>query len=191
MDTLQLFTHIRILIGIVLGLGITHLLRHSAGLVEHPKRAKVWWVHLIWVLSTFLYLVHFWWWEFRLDTFSHWTFASYLFVILYTIVLYLLCALLFPEHIDGYRDFREYLLARRQWFFGALAAAYVLDFFDTWMKGAHYWHALGPEYIVRGIVFVALCSVAMRTRNLKFHSVFAVLGLLYQLSFILRLYYVE
>lgn len=190
-DPSQLFTHIRIIIGIVLGLGLTHLLRNAAHLVEHPKKTRVWWVHLVWALSTFLYLVHFWWWELRLDTVPHWNFAAYLFVILYAVLLYLMCALLFPEDISDYSGFRDYFLSRRRWFFGVLAIVYLLDFIDTWLKGAGYLHALGPEYIVRGAVFVTLCLIAMRTRNARFHGAFAVLGIIYQLSFILRLYYVE
>lgn len=187
----QLFTHIRVIIGVVLGLGLTHVLRHLAHIVEHPRLARTWWVHLIWAFSTFLYLVHFWWWEFHLNTISHWNFTAYLFVILYAVLLYLLCALLFPEDLSGYDGFRDYFLSRRQWFFGVLAIAYLLDFVDTWMKGTAHLHALGAEYIVRGVVFVVLCLVAMRTRNERFHGAFAVLGLIYQLSFILRLYYVE
>ena len=190
-DPAQLFTHIRIIIGIVLGLGLTHLLRNAARLVEHPKKTRVWWVHLVWALSTFLYLVHFWWWELRLDTVPHWNFAAYLFVIVYAVLLYLMCALLFPEDISDYDGFRDYFLSRRRWFFGVLALAYLLDFIDTWLKGAGYLHALGPEYIARGAVFVILCLIAMRTRNARFHAAFAVLGIIYQLSFILRLYYVE
>lgn len=186
-----LFGHIRIIIGIVLGLGLTHLLRHAARIVEHPHRARIWWVHLVWALSTLLYLLHFWWWELRLDTITHWTFASYLLVITYTVSLYLLCALLFPEDMSDYAGFRDYFEARGHWFFGVLAIVYLLDFLDTWLKGASYVHMLGPEYIVRCVVFVALSLVAMRNRNARFQGAFAILGIAYQLSFILRFYFIE
>lgn len=190
-DPTQLFTHVRVIIGVVLGLGLTHLLRHAAQFVEHPRRDRIWWVHLVWVASMFLYLVHFWWWEFHLHTIASWNFASYAFVVLYTVLLYLLCVLLFPEDLSDYQGYRDYFLSRRAWFFGALAAVYVVDFLDTWLKGATYLHALGPEYAIRGLVFVILCLIAMRTRNARFHGAFAVLGILYQVSFILRLYFVE
>lgn len=49
----------------ILGLGVSHLLRGVARMVQHPKEYKVFWVHLVW--SLFLYLLHFWWWEFRLQ----------------------------------------------------------------------------------------------------------------------------
>lgn len=186
-----LFTHIRIIIGVVIGLGLTHLLRHASHIVEHPHRNRVWWVHLVWVFSTFLYLVHFWWWEFHLDTIQHWNFLAYLFLILYAVLLFLLCALLFPEDLSDYNGYRDYFLSRKQWFFGVLTAVYLCDFVDTWLKGPTYLHALGPEYIVRGAVFVVLGLYAMRSRNVRFHGAFAVLGLLYQISFILRMYLFE
>lgn len=190
-DPTQLFTHVRIIIGVVLGLGLTHLLRHAVEIVQHPRRHGIWWVHLVWVASTFLYLVHFWWWEFHLLLIHDWNFASYLFVVLYAVLLYLLCVLLFPDDLSGYRGYRDYFLSRRAWFFGTLAVVYVVDFLDTWLKGAAYLHALGPEYAVRGLVFVILCLIAMRTRNARFHGAFAVLGILYQMSFILRRYFLD
>lgn len=187
--TSPLFTHVRIIIGIVLGLGLTHLLRQAVRIVEHPRRNRVWWVHVVWALAIFVYLIHFWWWEFRLDTITHWSFATYLFLILYTVLLYLLCALLFPEDISDYNDWQDYFLSRRVWFFGVLAVVYLFDLVDTWLKGASYAHALGVEYIARSVVFVILSLIAMRTRDKRFHATFAVLGLFYEASYILRLYY--
>lgn len=186
-----LFTHVRIIIGIILGLGLTHLLRHVVSIVEHPRRHRVWWVHLVWALAIFVYLIHFWWWEFRLDTIPHWNFPTYLFLILYTILLYLLCALLFPDDISDYDGWQDYLLSRRGWFFGVLAVVYLFDMVDTWLKGASYAQALGVEYLVRSAVFVVLSLIAMRTRNKRFHATFAVLGLLYEATYILRLYYAQ
>lgn len=184
----QLFVHIRVVMGIVLGLGLTHLLRQAARFVVHPHKARLWWVHLVWMAYLFLYLVHFWWWEFQLDTLTHWTYATYLFLILYTVLLFLLCALLVPEDISDYAGFRDYFMQRRLWFFGAMTAMYVLDVIDTWVKGAAYAHSLGPEYAVRRAIAIPLCLIAMRTRNRYYHAGFAVLALAYQIAVISRLY---
>lgn len=187
----DIYTHIRIAIGIVIGLGLTHLLRGMARLIEHPRREGIWWVHLAWVLSIFLYLIHFWWFEFELGTITRWNFLIYLFLILYAVLLYLLCALLFPEDISDYRGFRDYFLARRHWFFGVLASVFVLDFADTWLKGSAHFVTLGPEYIARGVVFIVLSLVAVATRNARYQASFAVLGVLYQVFYMVRLYYVQ
>ncbi|HVX04397.1 MAG TPA: hypothetical protein VHA71_04660 [Rhodanobacteraceae bacterium] len=187
----DIYTHIRIVIGIVIGLGLTHLLRGMARLIEHPKREGIWWVHLVWVLSIFLYLIHFWWFEFELGAITHWNFPIYLFLILYAVLLYVLCALLFPEDISDYRGFRDYFMARRHWFFGVLALVFVLDFADTWLKGSAHFVTLGPEYVARGAVFIALSLVAIGTRNTRYHAAFAVFGVVYQVTYMVRLYYVQ
>lgn len=96
------FIHVRILIGIVLGLSITSLLTGLARLIQHPKRDKLYWVHLGWVFSILLGLIHFWWWQFELRNVANWNFELYFFVTFYATLYYLLCALLFPAKIDDY-----------------------------------------------------------------------------------------
>jgi hypothetical protein len=184
----ELYLHVRVLLGMVVGLGLTHLLRHFARIVEHPAKVRVYWVHLVWALSTFLFLLHFWWWEFRLAAIPDWTFPRYLFVVLYALLLYLLCALVFPEHLDEYDGYRGYFYARRRWIFGTLALVYVFDYADTLLKGVDYLYSFGSEYDIRNSAYVLLCVVAMTTRRSWFHATFAVVGLVYQLSWIIRMF---
>jgi hypothetical protein len=186
---MDVYQHVRIVMSILVGLSVTHLLRGAAGLVEHPRRTRVYWVHLVWVLFIFLYLVHFWWWEFRLTKIPTWTFPLYFFVIFYGVLLYLLCALLFPEDLTDYDGFKSYFYSRRRWFFGVLAAMFVIDIWDTIVKGRTYVHMLGFEYDVRTFAFIACSLIAIKTKNEYFHAAFALIGTLYEVSFIIRLYY--
>jgi hypothetical protein len=188
MEPHEFFFHVRILLGMVVSLALTQLLRGVARIIEHPKRFAVYWVHALWVLSMFVYLVHFWWWQLLLSTQQAWTFTLCLFLIFYALILYLLSTLLLPEQLTEYQDYRDYFLSRRAWFFGTLALAYVVDFYDSWFKGAEHFASLGAEYIVRNLAYVALCVVAIVTRAPRFHAAFAVLGLLYQVSWIIRMY---
>lgn len=181
-----IYFHVRILLGMIVGLGLTHLLRHVARIVEHPRQRKIYWLHLVWALSVFLFLLHFWWWELRLAGVGHWTFNIYLFVALYALLLYLLCALVFPESLDDYASYRDYFYARRRWFFGVLIAVYLVDFADTWLKGPAYFQHFGTEYLVRNAAYIVAGAIAIATRNPWFHGAFAVGGLLYQLSWIVR-----
>lgn len=182
----SLFTHVRILLGMVVGLGLTHLIRHFARIIDRPVRERVYWVHLVWAVSMFVYLLHFWWWEFRLAGSVHWTFMLYLYVALYALLLYLLCAIVFPDSLEGYSGFEDYFYSRRKWFFGLLALAYVVDLGDTYIKGRQYFDSFGPELELRSLAYVAMCMVAIATDNRRFHAVFAVASLLYQLSWIVR-----
>lgn len=185
-DTGAIYLHVRVLLGMIVGLGLTHLLRHVARIVEHPNAKRVYWVHLLWVLSVFLFLLHFWWWEFRLSAMVQWTFNLYLFVALYALLLYLLCVFILPDSLDGYIDYRDYFYSRRRWFFGALAVVYVVDFADTWFKGQAYLEGFGLEYPIRNIAHVVACLIAIATARTWFHATFVILAVLYQLSWIVR-----
>lgn len=58
--TSEIFLHIRVVMGIVLGFGITRLLAGVAKFVQHPHRQRPDLVHIGWVFSLLLMLVHFW-----------------------------------------------------------------------------------------------------------------------------------
>lgn len=184
--TSALYLHVRVLLGMIVGLGLTHLLRHFARIVEQPKRHRIYWVHLVWVLSMFIYMLHFWWWEFRLATVTEWTFNLYLFVVIYALLLYLLCALVFPESLDENGSYRDYFYQRRGWFFGVLIAVYVIDYLDTWVKGSDYLHSFGVAFPVRNASYVLASLIAMKTNRAWYHALFAVCGLGFQLYWIGR-----
>ncbi len=143
METVYL--HVRVLLGMVVGLSLTHLLRHFARIVERPRHRRLYWVHLLWAVFMFSDLLLFWWWEFRLSGVVRWSFNLYLFITLYALLLYLLCALVFPENLEEGRGYRDYFNDRRHWFFGLLALAFAVDFIDTWIKGPAYFHSFGGE----------------------------------------------
>jgi hypothetical protein len=182
------YFHIRILLGMVLGLSITTLLKGLAQFVQHPGRQPVYWVHIGWAVAMFQLLTHFWWWEYRLVHVVDWTYLTYAFLIGYIVLFYLLCTLLFPDDIRDYGGYRDYFLSRRKWFFGLMALSYVVDFGDTLVKGRDYFVSLGAEYPFRNLGYIMLCLIAMRTRSERFHRAFVIVALLYEMSWIYRLY---
>src|SRR6202453_4730117 len=187
----DLYQHVRVVISIIVGLCITTLLNGFARFVQHPRRAKVSILHLGWAASLLLWVIHFWWWEFRLALVPQWTFAIYFFIILYAILFYSLCTFLFPSDLQDYSGYEEYFISRRKWFFGFLAATQVADIIDTNLKGTVYLHSLGIEYPIRIAVSLIVCAVAMFTSNRRIQLGLLAVSLLYQVSFILRLYSTE
>jgi hypothetical protein len=115
-----------------------------------------------------------------------WTLQLYLFLLFYAVLIYLLCALLFPSDLEGYSGFEDYFLDRRIWFFSGSALLVLIDLTDTWMKGAEYFADLGVEYQVRGALTVLACFVAMSTKNRWFHGTFAVLSTAWLLAWAVR-----
>ncbi|TIU66111.1 MAG: hypothetical protein E5W25_18885 [Mesorhizobium sp.] len=184
----DVFPHIRIVMGMVIGLGVTRLLSGVARLVQHPGQYRLYSVHLAWVGSMLLLLVHFWWWEFGLFQIESWTFGKYLFIIFYAVTLFLLCALLFPDSMLDYTSYEDYFYSRRAWFFGLLGTTYLLDVIDTLLKGEEHFARYGHEYLIRTPVFVGLCIAAIMVRDRRFHIAFVAVTLIYQVSFILRLF---
>lgn len=184
-DSAQLYGHLRILMATIIGLGVARLLIGFASMIEQPDRTKLSAVHLMWTASILLTLVNFWWWEFGLFSVIHWTYGDYIFLIAYCIVLFMLSALVFPSNIEKYRNYEDFFLSRRRWFFAFFAVSVIFDIFDSALKGWNYL-AFDPEYAVAVPVALVVSVIGIRTRSHTFHLVVASVQLLYQLSWSLR-----
>jgi hypothetical protein len=182
------FIHVRMVLGMVVSLAIARLLSGFARFVQHPGRLKVYWIHMLWAAHVLIMLIHFWWWEFALSHIGPWHFGQFAFLIVYSATLYLLCAMLFPDDIAEYKGYGDYFMQRRRWFFGILALVVVLDVIDTWMKGLPHLRAQGLEYGLHTAVVLLLCAVAASTTQRRFHACFVGASLVYQASWIYRLY---
>ncbi|HEX3422563.1 MAG TPA: hypothetical protein VHS33_04070 [Sphingomicrobium sp.] len=184
----ETFIHVRIIVAVVLGLGLTRMLAGVGRFIQHPRRKPLYLTHLIWVAVIILGIVHFWWFELGLARIQPWPFELFVFVLFYAFLFYLLATLLVPDEIDEYASYEDYFLSRRVWFFGLLAATVPVDLIDTLVKGPAYFQSLGLEYPLRLAGVLVLSAVAAWTRNRKFQLAFAALYLLYLVSWILRLY---
>jgi hypothetical protein len=185
---MEMYLHVRVLFSIILGLGISRLLSGVARIVQHPKQYKVYWVHLAWALFLFLYLIHFWWWEYRLQDVRQWTFLLYFFIAMYAVLLFLLCVLLFPEEMKDYDDFKSYFYSRQRWIFSLMTVLFIADFADTLIKGSAYLHILSPGYYIRTAVFIVLSAVAIKVMDERFHAGFAILATASEILLILKDY---
>jgi hypothetical protein len=172
-----MFNYVMVLASVIIGLGITHLLTGVAGVIQHPNRAKVYWIHLAWVAATFLRAIFWWWFEFQFSTVTKWTFSLYFFVLTYALLIYLWCALLFPRDLAGYDGYKDYFYSRRKWCFGVGLAAVVADIADTLLKGTAHFVALGPLYIGLQVLWTVLFLIALRTRNERFHACFVLVAI--------------
>ena len=185
---MDLYQHVRVVLSILVGFSLTRLLNAAPQLAQH-ERKRVYWVHLVWCLFMFFYVIAFWWWEFQLETVQRWTFPLYVFVIVYCVLLYFLCALLSPSNLSHYDGFKEYFFSRRKWFFGAMAVTMVADLYDDYMKGPKFFQGLGHINQFR-IGFIMLFSLlAIKVRNERFHAAFAVLALVFEVAEDLREYF--
>ncbi len=177
------FAHIKTVIGIILGLSITHSLKGAIKIIEHPPKLKPYWIQLCWGFYMFLATVYFWWFEVHLSEVTDWNFFKYLFIITYTINYYILAVSLFPE--DGNdKDDEEYFFNRKKWFFGFLASLFIFDFFDTYLKGADYFSRIEIPYIIRGVLHIVGCIVGMTSKKKIVHALLLIAFLIYQIAWI-------
>jgi hypothetical protein len=130
-----LFSHVRVVIGMVVSLSVARILTGIALFIQHPGKLKAYPVHLAWAAFLLLFLLHFWWWEFRLQALTTIGFGVYLFLICYCCLFFLLAVFLFPTTLDDYAGYEDYFYSRRRWFFGAFALVFAVDLLDTALKG--------------------------------------------------------
>lgn len=184
----ELFPHVRIVMGTVIGLGVTRLLMTVAGIIQHPMRGKVSALHMLWIGSMLLELILFWWWEFALRSFEFWSFGIVLFLMSYAITLFLMAALLSPDNISEYKGYEDFFLKRRNWFFGLLATTFLLDLVDTMIKGESHWTRFDWTYFAQVPIGLLLCILAWKSRNRRVHLTIVGLHLLHQFVLILNFF---
>jgi hypothetical protein len=180
------FEYVMVLVSIILGLGITYLLRGIGGIIDRrtgfgpPLRLSA--AHSIWLAFLFWWMVNFWWWEFRFfELETEWSLGLYLFLILYSVSLFLLAVILIPSTWDHVNDVGEFFLARRAWFYSFFLLVIALDGADSYLKGGwSYILELGPLTWALWVGMVIVCGVGLRTRKLRVHTVGAALLLALQ-----------
>jgi MFS superfamily sulfate permease-like transporter len=188
----EFFPHIRIVMGMVIGLGITRILMGIAVLIQHPQhRPKLSAIHLLWALSILGELILFWWWEFELFALKDWSFGVFAFLIGYAITLFMLCALLFPDKIEEYDGYEDFFLKRRHWFFGIFALTFALDVIDSLIKGSPYFDNLGIGYLIQVPMGIVLCLIAIRTTDRRYHLGLVLVHLAYQAAWIGQLFTID
>ncbi|MDR5769997.1 hypothetical protein [Caballeronia sp. LZ028] len=184
---MEKFTHVRIVMGMIVSLGLTHMLKGISTTIHHRAQSNPYPIHMAWVASLILNVLQFWWWEFSLSEIHVWTFGIYLYLIFYAFIIYLMCAMLFPDSIKEYRDYCDYFMSRRAWFFGLLLAESLIDIGDSLIKGEIHVAGLGDMYWLKTAAVALGALIAMRTRNQVYHASFVALNLTAQLLFVAKM----
>jgi hypothetical protein len=84
------------------------------------------------------------WWS----SHDNWYAYQYLFITLYSVVLFFLAAMLYPWDMDRDIDIRAYFFRNRFWFFGAMFIAWSIDIPETMIKASADLRPLPQEYFL-------------------------------------------
>lgn len=183
------FEYVAVLISIIAGLALAQILRGVGRMVTDKNGPEPYWVHLIWTLYLFLYIVSFWWWEFRLDT-VEWSLSLYLIIVTYATLLFFASLVIQPGTLHGVDSYKEYYYLRRRWIFGLIIAASLWDFVDTYAKGAGHFWSLGIIYPIVMAIVIFGGIVAIFTANERFHKIFSVVWILSWSSFMYQNFFI-
>jgi hypothetical protein len=185
----EMYPHVRVVLGIILGLGIAALLTGIASIIENPRRLGWSAIHMSWVAWALISIVTYWWWEFSLSGTFKWTFASYFFLVAYSSLYFLLARMLFPVDMRGHDTYEANLIERRVWFFTLVALITLLDVYDTSLKGASRWRMLGEAYPAHTVTMLAIAGVGIWRRERRVHLALALLAAVYQTVYLATEYF--
>lgn len=174
------FEYLSVLISIVLALGMTRVLAGIGEMLQARSRRKIYWVHLIWVLNLFLYLIVAWWIFYRWRNQQTWTFYLFLFVLISPTILYLASILLFPpeSEADELVDYKRHYYANHRAFFILFGLFTPVDIIDSLLKGVPHFLDLGPQYLISAALYFAGFITAAITRSERYHKFYAIFFLL-------------
>ena len=168
------FEYLSVLVSIIVGLGITHLLTGVGRFLGGPEAPRVFKVHVAWTVNLVLYQAFFWWFTFKWADEATWTFGTFLFVLGYAILLYLLTVILYPVEVEPGFDFRAHFHRRRRWFFRLLAFVGLIDVVDTMLKGEANVSAVPAIGIAMLILNIGGPLVAATIERHRFHVAYAI-----------------
>lgn len=166
------FNYLSVLISIILGLGITRLLKGLGQQIEFRAEIRSYWPSLCWAMTLLLIHVQTWWSMFGLRFVTNWSFLAFLVVLLQPIVLYLQAALILPSMIAGEKvDLRRHYYAQSRGFFGLMCALLLISLAKSLMLSGT---LPRPADLGFHIAFLALSALMTISRRPRLHEVNAV-----------------
>ena len=170
------FNYVAVLVSIVTGLAATNLMSGLSEMIQVANRRRIYWVHILWIISFFMELMLYWWVLYRWRVATNWTFFLFVWVTVPGILIYLASAILFPGELEstGSPTWRDYYYANRRGFFFIFGAIAPLDIIDTLLKGRQHFIEQGPFYLPFIGIWGFGCLIAGITRNEKYHAAWSI-----------------
>jgi hypothetical protein len=163
------FSHLSVLISIILGLAITQLLQGFRGIVLERSRVRIYWVPIAWAAIVLVACVQSWWAMFGLRGVREWTFPTFAVVLLQVIATYMQAALVLPDFsgdapVDLLRHFQDHL----RWFFASVVLTLLASLAkDVALTG----HLPAAGNLAFHVALIAASIAASATTSKRYHAV--------------------
>ena len=176
------FEYVTVFISIILGLGIAQILTGVADLIHNSSRVKIYHTHLIWIFLVLLLHIQEWWVTFELRDYADWRLPTFIFIMVYPIVLFILARLLFPTNTsEGAINLKEFYFEnyRKIFLFGVFLA--LVSILDNFIIRDYKYEDLIPPIIV----FSTLLTLAyFKISNPVIHTFVAIYMILMLIVFL-------
>ncbi len=167
------FSYLSVLISIILALGMTRVVAGIGEMLQARQHRRIYWVHAVWVLNLFLFLVIAWWIFYRWRFVTEWTYYLFVFVLIAPTLLYLAAVVLFPPEPAQKMDYRAHYYANHRAFFILFGLWIPVDFADSLLKGSAHFATLGWPYVLSAGVLTVVFTTAAVSKNEKVHGFIA------------------
>jgi hypothetical protein len=169
------FEYVSVLISIILGLGITFLLTGVAEIIKRWNTLKHFWPYLIWIVLVFVLHLQEWWLCYELKSVDSWSLPSFLFVISYPILLFILANLLFPtEWTTGFDVKAFYFKTSSKFFICIIISAIISVIQNVLISG----YQLEDQFVQAFVMLIFSSLLIWPTRNVAVHTIVAIVMLL-------------
>jgi hypothetical protein len=163
------FSHLSVLITIILGLGIAQLVTGLGRLIVLRGRIRLYWPVVAWIVLLLVGHILTWWTMVFLRYYHGWNFFSFLVVLLQPIVLYFLAVLMLSAFTSGESpvDLKQNYYANSRWFF----SLFVLSFCVSLSKDLALYQRF-PEVhnLAAHVIFIVLGTAAIATQREWYHK---------------------
>jgi hypothetical protein len=177
------FEYVSVLISIILGLGITLVLTGVAELIKRWNTSIHFWPYLIWILLVFVLHLQEWWICYELRSIDSWSLPSFLFVISYPILLFILANLLFPKDwsIEPL-NFKDFYFENQTKFFWCTILLIIISVIQNIALSGY----MLKDQVLQFILLLVFSILLIRpTRNTAIHTLLALLMLLIMITSLL------
>jgi len=169
------FEYVSVLISIILGLGITFVLTGTAEIIKRLGSIQHYWPYHVWIVLVFVLHIQEWWAIYELRPIARWNLLSFLFVLLYPILLFVLANLLFPSKWSKKNlDLRTFYFTNYPKFFLIVVLMSGVSILQN-ISLTHYNLSDQLVQVIVGVTFLSL--LLKRTESSVVHALLAVVML--------------